>query len=156
MTKFDKIIQESLDSKVDLDRDDSILSQMIRIGLSNNGHTNVSVHTDGTDFYSTSKKDDAVEVHHFNVNSVPGDLIGDRPNPRFIANIKHLASPFLESGHKVRFVTTHQMHDSIKGLANRLNRNGEYAIHGFDTPDPETYGAWPGIELRSLEIQKAK
>lgn len=156
MNLLENAIVESLNSKVNLKHDDGLMAQMITTTMGMIGHKNVSVHTDGTDMYSTSKKNDAIEIHHFNMSAEPGSLIGDRPNPQFVSNIKHLASPFLEAGSKVRFVTSDHAHNSIKRLTDRMNRYGEYTIRGFDTPDPEAYGAPSHIKLMSLEIQKSK
>ena len=156
MRLLNELILESLDSDPNLEHAEDLKALMIKSSMSFCGHSNVSMFTDGKDHYSTSKHDGAIEIHHFDFDDNLGSLTGNAPNPRFISNIRHLAKPFLDRGDKVRFVTSEDMHDSIKKLASRMNRSNDYIINSFDTEDPERYGAPSHIKLKSLEIQKSK
>lgn len=151
------LINESFNSDRIIEPYDSFISDMIKTSLMMAGHSKPTIMKDQDDnVFSASEKDGAIEIHHHNMQAMPGTFVGESPNFRFVGSAMKISNSFLKDGHPVRFVSTDTMTKSLKKIVDRMNHDGKYSVEEHDTPDPEMYGAPSHIKLKSIKIQKVK
>ena len=157
MKSFKGYLNEVFDSPHDLKETDpdDMMGFMIKTAAEMKGAQDVKLHSDDKDhMYATWHHDGAMEIHHFPPDGQAGFMSGgNKPNPRFISTALKLGSDHLDSGGKVRIVTTEDLIPHFKPLGERVTKRMGLDMNTTKIHDTSFYAPFP-INLHAIEVSK--
>ena len=154
----EEIINEVFDSPHAIKNgEDDMMGFMMKTSAELRGAKNVNIYNVGDtgDKIATWHHNDAMEIHHLPASGMQGviDPHATKPNPKFISTALKLGKDHIDSGGKVRIVTTEDLLPHFKPLGEKVSKRLGYNMAVSPIHDTSFYSPFP-VKLHAIDISK--